>query len=335
MLTRRALLAGFGAVATSCRSRERGADQVEAIPRASTPDAPTLVASASASASAPAPVTAPPGSLRVDARTIAFDARSGGPQQAVIVTPSWSGETAARRPLLVALGGLGETRRGIAAGAWAWMKDYWLERAMKRLAAPPLTSADFQELVEPARLEAMNASLAVRPFRGVVVACPFTPDLITPRSLTNAGAFARFIASNLLPRVRAEASVDDARAATGIDGVSLGGRLALLVALEQAEAFGSVGVMQGAFEVDEVPEVAQRTASFMRRGSVRLRIMTSDRDFYREAIEALHEALAGAGAAHDHLLLPGPHAYAWNRGPGAIEMLLWHDRVLRGEAPDP
>jgi hypothetical protein len=271
----------------------------------------------------------------VDVRTVAFDARSGGPEQAVIVTPSWSGETATRRPLLVALGGLGETRRGIAAGAWAWMKDYWLERAMKRLAAPPLTSADFQELVEPARLEAINASLATRPFRGVVVACPFTPDLITPKSLTNAGAFARFITSNLVPRVRAEAPVDGARAATGIDGVSLGGRLALLVALEQAEAFGAVGVMQGAFELDEVAEVAQRTASFMRRGSTRLRLITSERDFYREAIEALHGALGEAGVTHDHLLLQGPHAYAWNRGPGAIEMLLWHDRVLRGEPPGP
>jgi iron(III)-salmochelin esterase len=32
-------------------------------------------------------------------------------------------------------------------------------------------------------------------------------------------------------------------------------------------------------------------------------------------------------------VIPGGHDYTFNRGPGGIEMLLWHDRVLRGEAP--
>ena len=33
------------------------------------------------------------------------------------------------------------------------------------------------------------------------------------------------------------------------------------------------------------------------------------------------------------VVVTGPHDYAFNRGPGAIEMLAYHDRVLRGEAP--
>ena len=171
--------------------------------------------------------------------------------------------------------------------------------------------------------------------RGLVVACPFTPDLWTKRSLDTAGPFARFLRERLLPRVRAESAVERAPAATGIDGVSLGGRLSLLVALAEPGAFGAVGVTQGAFDPDEVAEVARRTLSALRRGGLRLRLLTSDRDFYRDALEELHTALAGAGAEHDHLDLPGPHGYPFNRGPGAIEMLLWHDRVLRGEAPDP
>jgi len=93
--------------------------------------------------------------------------------------------------------------------------------------------------------------------------------------------------------------------------------------------------MQGAFELEEVATVAERTAALLQRGGTRLRLLTSDADFYREAIEGLHAALSKAGAAHDHLFMPGPHAYRFNRGPGAIEMLLWHDRVLRGEAPEP
>ena len=32
--------------------------------------------------------------------------------------------------------------------------------------------------------------------------------------------------------------------------------------------------------------------------------------------------------AHDFADIPGPHDYPFNRGPGAIELLLWHDRVL-------
>ena len=29
--------------------------------------------------------------------------------------------------------------------------------------------------------------------------------------------------------------------------------------------------------------------------------------------------------------VPGPHDYVFNRGPGVLEMLLFHDRALRRE----
>jgi len=32
-------------------------------------------------------------------------------------------------------------------------------------------------------------------------------------------------------------------------------------------------------------------------------------------------------------VVTGPHDYAFNRGPGALEMLAYHDRVLRGADP--
>jgi hypothetical protein len=281
----------------------------------------------------PPPRPEPPALPGITVRTLVFDATHGGPQQAVLVTPK-GGAASARYPLLVALGGLGETKRGIAAGAAGWVKDYWLDRTLKRLAAPPLTRADFQDIVDPARLAAINASLAARPYRGLVIACPFTPDLWTERSLDSAGPFAHFVNEHLLPRVRAEAPVARTAAATGIDGVSLGGRLALLVALAEPEAFHAVGVTQGALDPDEVAEVAKRITSALRRAGLRLRLLTTDKDYYRAALEELHAALAEAGTAHDHLDLPGPHGYPFNRGSGGIEMLLWHDRVLRGESPD-
>jgi hypothetical protein len=329
MLTRRALLAGLAAAAAACREEQndRAADTLGTSPPASSAMPPPPPAT-----STPAP--APRGPERVVTGSLQFGTADGGPQQAALVVPQW-GMEGERFPLLVALSGLGESRKGIDAGSWGWVKDYWLDRAMKRLRSPPLTRADFQKVVAAERLAAINASLAARPFRGLVVACPFTPDLIAKRSLDNAGPFADFVARHLVPRVRAEAPVIDTRGATGIDGVSLGGRVSLLAALERPETFAAVGIMQGAFEPDEVDDLARRTSAALQRGAFRLRLLTSAGDFYRGVTERLHTALSRAGVAHDHATIAGPHDYVFNRGPGAIEMLLWHDRVLRGEAPDP
>jgi iron(III)-salmochelin esterase len=332
MLSRRAFLVAVAASGLSCRRATTTA------PEAPSASAPPILAPAPASAPAIDPPVASsaaqvpqvlPADLSI--RSIAFGPSQGGPQQAVLVTPAW-GSPGDRYPLLIALGGLGETRRGINAGAWGWVKDYWLDRAMKRLRAPPLVSADFQEFVTPERLAAINASLIARPFRGLVVACPFTPDLITPKSLDNAGPFARFLADHLLSRVRAETPALADRAATGVDGVSLGGRLSLLAMLERPEAFGVVGSMQGAFEDDEIDELAARIAKRKPAGS-RLRVLTSESDFYKDALQRLHAVLEQAHVAHDYLLLPGTHEYRFNRGPGSLEMLLFHDRALRGEEP--
>ena len=46
----------------------------------------------------------------------------------------------------------------------------------------------------------------------------------------------------------------------------------------------------------------------------------------------LRRRLEQAGVPHTPLVTPGPHDYAWNRGPGSVETLLWYDRALRGEA---
>jgi enterochelin esterase-like enzyme len=231
----------------------------------------------------------------------------------------------------VALHGLGEARKGVEAGAWGWVRDYWLDRAMKRLREPPLTVADFQGFVDRKRLARLNESLVERPFRGLVVACPYTPDLLQEKTLDNAEPFGDFVVDRLLPRVRAEAPVDKR---AGLDGVSLGGRVALLVGLARIEAFTAVGSLQAALQVSEARELARRAARARERNpSFPLRLLTSDRDFYRDEIGAFHAALQRQKVAHEHLVLPGPHDYPFNRGPGALEMLLWHDRVLRGEEP--
>jgi hypothetical protein len=64
-----------------------------------------------------------------------------------------------------------------------------------------------------------------------------------------------------------------------------------------------------------------------------LRFVTSTEDYYVPALKSVSAALRRAGVEHGLLVAEGPHDYAFNRGPGAYEMLLFHDRVLRGRDP--
>ncbi|MCU0656098.1 MAG: alpha/beta hydrolase-fold protein [Polyangiaceae bacterium] len=319
MLSRRSLLLACPPALAACA---RGADATPS--RAS--------ASASAPSAAPAPPPAPSASAELPADLVATRLLPfGGRQAAVVVAPTWTG--ADRLPLLVALHGLGESKKGVEGGAWGWPRDYALTLAMARLRQPPLTAADFQGIYDARRIERINASLAERPFRGLLVACPFTPDLLREKTLDNAGPFASFVVRELLPAVRgAFPAALGTRAATGIDGVSLGGRVALLVGLLHPDTFGAIGSLQAALQVTEARPLARRVLTAREKaGDFRLRLLTSEKDFYRGEILAFHRELERLQQVHEHVVVPGPHDYPFNRGPGAIEMLLWHDRVLRGE----
>jgi hypothetical protein len=98
--------------------------------------------------------TAPPGEdapqrrPRGEVGTQIWDFDSGG--RAVVVVPSWSAP-AERLPVLIALHGRGEATKGPVEGAMGWPRDYALLRAIGRLCAPPLTSADYEAFVDPAR----------------------------------------------------------------------------------------------------------------------------------------------------------------------------------------
>jgi hypothetical protein len=304
-----------------------------ALPQAQISASAAAVPLASSPAAAPSASSFPPpaGPDRINISTVTLDASQGGPHWIRIASPAW--QAGSGFPLLIALHGLGEAQKGREPGSWGWIRDYKLDQAMTALRQGVLTSAHFQGFVEAKRLARINRSLKKRPFRGVVVACPYTPDLITEKSLNNAGAFAAVLTDRMIPKVRQETGVLTAASSTGLDGVSLGGRLALLIGLERREAFGAIGSMQTAIEGEEVKELSRRMIAAWSSSGPRVRLLTSDRDFYREAVLALHNALQAGGVKHDYLLLPGPHAYAFNRGPGSIEMLLWHDRVLRGEEP--
>ncbi|MBM4361550.1 MAG: esterase, partial [Deltaproteobacteria bacterium] len=259
----------------------------------------------------------------------------GGPSGETLVTALLPGGRAPgdRFPLVVAFPGRGEALKPPRAASRGWVDDYELARAAARVTSPPLTAADLHGLVTGARLATLNADLARAPYAGVVVACPSLPDSLRREALFTEGPeLARFVAEDLLPRLRRELPVLGAPEATAVDGVSLGGRAALIVGLTRPEAFGVVAALQPAIDARELGRLASLAAAARGRlPGLTIRLVTSDGDYFLGVTRDLSSALRAAGVPSRLDVVTGPHSYEWNRGPGAYELLLFHDRALRGQ----
>jgi len=254
-------------------------------------------------------------------------AQPWGRARAAVVVPSWGGADT-RFPVLLALHGRGESVKTPSEGALGWPRDYAMVRAYDRLRSPPLREGDYEGIVEPSRMADANASLAQRPFGGLVVACPWLPD-VRPATTGDIGEYARFLINVLLPRVRSETPALSSPESTGLDGVSLGGAVALRVGLTSPATFGAVGGIQPALSEGQNAEwTALAQGARAARPGMRLRLVTSHEDYFHDAIVGVSRAWTSAGVAHDFADVPGPHDYVFNRGPGSIELLLWHDRAL-------
>jgi len=229
-------------------------------------------------------------------------------------------------PLLVALHGLGEANDP-ESGATGWPKRYDLEKTMLRLYDAPIAGDVFGGFVTPERLVEVNAQLAKRAFEGVIVACPYMPSFIGTAAIPFE-MYAQWLGDRLLPRIRSELPVIGTAKTTGIDGVSLGGWCALRVGLHRPDLFGAIGTLQPS--IADQPMVEWATAMIAQKIEGRpLHIVTSTEDYFRYANTLLDQRLTAKSIPHEFLLTPGPHDYPWNRGAGGVEMLLWHDRVLR------
>ncbi len=291
--------------------------------------APVPLASAAPRPSASAPPKAIGKRLASEEQTWVYDSTPVGPMQVVVRLPE-RGEKE-RFPVLIAMHGRGEAHKGPKRGARGWFDDYALGKAIERLHAPPLTKDDLQGFADDKRLAQLNASLDKTPYRGLIIVCPYTPDILAgDKPFSAAVPLARFLVEEVLPRVREETP---ALEATGVDGVSLGGRASILVGLERPEAFAAVSSLQAAFDSADASELARRAKVAMEKNpKLALRLLTSDGDFFLGANRAISSAFHDAGVRHQLIVIPGPHDYPFNRGPGAYEMLLYHDRALRGEA---
>ncbi len=334
-----------------CRHHEAtGGDPVAASPATSAPapsathakrGSPAAAASARSaappqSAARPIAASASPSSLHAPHRGSLrellwrYSDTPIGALSVAVAIPAWADEQH-RLPVLVALHGQGEVYKGPDRGARGWLDDYALGRAVRRLHAPPLAPADFEGFVSDERLAEINGLLAAQPYRGMVVVCPYIPRRFSGYQPWEAfEPFAQFIVKDLLPRVYREAPAIGTAETTGIDGVSLGGRAALFIGLSEPRAFATVAALQAAFEPGEASAVARLAAEAVAQNpQLRIRLLTSDRDGYRSVNQAISRALGKRGLKHELDVVVGPHDYVFNRGPGSLEMLLFHDRALR------
>lgn len=249
-------------------------------------------------------------------------------KRALVLVPK-HGPAAVPRPVLVLLHGLGETGNELL-GIHAWGDRYGLVRGYERLRRPPLKRIlPNRPFLPESRLGELNVSLRDRPFRGLVIACPVTPN---PHRLGPAAQildrYADWIEATLLPAVRRVANVAD-DVGCGLDGCSLGGFVGLEVMLRKPGRFATFGAVQGAYSVPRAIQYARQLAELVQRVGPRpIHIESSSEDPFLKANQALSRELTRLGVPHELRVLPGPHNQPWLREVGTLEMLLWHDRQL-------
>ena len=245
---------------------------------------------------------------------------------AVSLPLDYEKHTARKYPLVIAFGGAGECARSPRDGALAWLHYYKTDAAIRALANNRLTPHDFRELITPPHLNDFNRRLKASPYRGIILACPSSP-LLSPQVGLEYPEYEEYIMNELVPALKSRYRVADAR--VGIDGVSMGGARAMYYGFKYPEVFSSIGSVQGAFGpyFDVYRHFVERHRETLKKRSIQL--VTSDRDPMAPSVERMHKLLVDNSIPHRYLKLTGPHDYIFNQGPGALELLVFHDHALR------
>jgi enterochelin esterase-like enzyme len=277
--------------------------------------------------SAPAPNAA---SVDTDLtwKELTFDGEASWARRALVAYPTRS-EPGQTHPGLLLFHGRGETASESAA-LHAWRDSYGLVSSDARLRRPPIAlTADERRYILPAQLDAIHAKLAEKPFSGLCVICPVTPNPHRARQPERVlDRYSEWIEHTLLPAARAAAPLDAARG-IGVDGCSMGGYVAAEVFARKPHLFRSFGVVQPAVGEFRVARYARHLARALKRESLLgIHLQTSTRDPYRGAVSAFARQLKRQGARFTLDVLPGPHDRQWLRAAGTLAMLAWHDYTL-------
>lgn len=238
-----------------------------------------------------------------------------------------------RYPVVVALHGRNEAGKGVRRGALGWYVDYRIHQAFRALMSRRVERVDLLTYGTERHLARMNQELAENPFTGVMVVAPYVPDLtgLGPDDVE----FQRYVdwlAGPLLEAVRDQyPQAARTRAGTGIDGVSMGGMVALEAGLAHPEVFGAVGAIQPALsrQVDQIADTAK--AAGLEHGVQHIRLLSSEQDPFLEDTQELSDAFREERVPHRLLVVPGPHDVSFNRGPGSLELLRFASSALEQE----
>jgi hypothetical protein len=280
-------------------------------------------------AGAPGTSRAAPSSEDLEAHALELEGDPRLARRSLLLVPKHVAK-GTKLPLLVLLHGLGETNNE-KLGIRAWSELYGLVRAYERLRHPPIQRLfEKKPYLSDERRRELDAELARRPLRGLVIACPVTPN---PHRLGDPAKaidrYADWLEKTLIPAAKKRAPVAEGAANTGLDGCSLGGYVGFEVFLRKPELFGTIGGVQSAFSVPAALRYAEAIKqAIARTGPRAIHIETSSQDPYRQANSALAKRLGELGIAHQLRIPPGPHDQPWLREIGSLEMLLWHDREL-------
>ncbi len=245
------------------------------------------------------------------------DLREAG-RRFVLVVPRHlpRGKSGQAPPLVVLLHGLGETGNE-RAGAFAWVERYGLLTSYARLLRPPIAPTQPRGDLTAARARELTAELAARPFGGLVLACPFMPNVSGNPAAT--AAYARWLVDSLVPRARREANVQGDDRRVGLAGCSLGGAVSLDVLLLHPTRFGAWSGVQTAIGEGSAPAYAAKLAGLAVRPRVQL--VSSRGDPFLRATEALARSLTRLRVPHELCVTPGPHDQPWLREIGTLETL--------------
>lgn len=243
-----------------------------------------------------------------------------------ILVPPTSDEIARTRALIL-LHGLGETRSP-ALALRGWSELYGALSADARLRQPPvLRTRSRGSYWSDDALSQMNAHLGRQPYHGAVLICPRTPNPSEARDRARLfDDYATWLFDVVLPAVDAE--VTGCTTTLGLDGCSLGGYVAVEVALRKAKRLASFGTVQGALGEHRVRGYAEAFRAIAQDHCLPLRFATSTQDPFAGVNREMSRRLTAHGVQHELDVVPGPHDQPWLREVGTLRTLRWHDLQL-------
>ncbi len=231
-------------------------------------------------------------------------------------------------PLVIALHGRGETAKLPRQGAFGWPTDYGLRAWLEAATVAPVSDEFLSGVGDPRVLAKANARWGDHGAPDLCFVCPYYTDVEVHRP-DDARPLMEYLAERVVPWARATLPVEPSPERTAIDGVSLGGYLALRTACAYPKSFHSLGGIQPAMNRADVPAWRRRfERAFAENPRLELRLLTSDGDFFQDGVDTLHKALVAEGLKHRYARVHGPHDYRFNRTFGSLALIDFHEEVF-------